>query len=67
MTETAVYRVPGMSCAHCTQAVESEIRAVAGVERANADLESKLVTVTGAELDDTQLRAAIEEAGYEAE
>jgi copper chaperone CopZ len=32
----------------------------------DVDLDSKLVTVRGHELDDMALRAAIEEAGYEA-
>ena len=67
MNETSVLRVPGMSCAHCVDAVEGEIKAVAGVESASADLETKLVTVRGSALDDASLRAAIAEAGYEAE
>lgn len=66
MTET-VFRVPGMSCAHCIEAVEGGLRAVAGVESASADLETKLVTVRGSALDDASLRAAVAEAGYEAE
>jgi copper chaperone len=64
---TLTYRVPGMFCDHCVHAVEDELRAVAGVEQATAELETKLVTVTGSRLDDTALRAAIEEAGYAAE
>jgi copper chaperone len=56
-----------MSCAHCVEAVEGELKAVAGVESASADLETKLVTVRGSALDDASLRAAIAEAGYEAE
>lgn len=67
MTESTVYRVPGMSCAHCTSAVEAEVGGVAGVESVQADLDSKLVTVRGASLDDAAIRAAIDEAGYEAE
>jgi len=67
VNETSVLRVPGMSCAHCVDAVEGEIKAVAGVESASADLETKLVTVRGSALDDASLRAAIAEAGYEAE
>ena len=67
MSETTVLRVPGMSCAHCVRAVEGELAAVAGVEGAAADLETKLVTVHGSALDDAALRAAIGEAGYEAE
>jgi copper chaperone CopZ len=56
-----------MSCGHCVEAVEGELSAVAGVESASADLETKLVTVHGSALDDASLRAAIAEAGYEAE
>lgn len=67
MTEIATYRVPGMSCAHCKAAVESEVGSLAGVEAVDADLDSKLVTVRGERLDDAALRAAIDEAGYEAE
>ena len=65
MSETVTYRIDGMTCGHCTSAVESELARVAGVDRAVADLETKLVTVTGSRLDDEALRAAIEEAGYE--
>jgi copper chaperone CopZ len=67
MTETLTYRVPGMSCGHCVQAVEGELSAVPGVESATADLATKLVTVTGSDLDAAALRAAIVDAGYEAE
>jgi copper chaperone CopZ len=54
-----------MSCAHCTAAIEGEISRVAGFESVSADLDTKLVTVRGAGLSDGDLRAAIEEAGYE--
>lgn len=60
------YTVAGMSCAHCTHAVGSELQEVAGVESVDVDLETKLVVVRGEALDDAALRAAIEEAGYEA-
>ena len=59
------YTVPGMSCTHCEHAVGSELRNVTGVESVDVDFETKLV-VRGSDLDDTALRAAIEEAGYEA-
>lgn len=67
MSETVVYRVPGMHCAHCTRTVEEEVGAVPGVAEVAAELEGKTVTVRGAGLDDAALRAAIAEAGYEAE
>ncbi len=66
MAETMTYRVPGMTCDHCKRAVSGELGAVAGVEGVEVDLDTKLVTVTGEDLDDLRLRAAIEEAGYEA-
>ena len=65
MTEIT-YTVPGMSCGHCEHAVSSELLAIEGVEDVNVDLDTKLVVVRGAALDDTRLRAAIGDAGYEA-
>jgi copper chaperone CopZ len=67
MSETLTYRVPGMSCGHCKAAVSEEVQAVAGVEAVEVDLDTKLVTVSGTALDDTALRAAIDEAGYRVE
>jgi copper chaperone len=66
MSETLVYTVPGMHCGHCERAVSKELSAVAGVESVDVDLESKRVTVVGGHLDDARLRAAIDEAGYDA-
>jgi copper chaperone len=66
MSETITYTVPGMHCDHCTASVSEELDAVPGVESVHVDLETKLVVVRGEGLDDMRLRAAIEEAGYEA-
>jgi copper chaperone CopZ len=66
MSETITYTVAGMTCDHCKHAVSSELSSVAGVAAVEVDLGTKLVTVTGEGLDDSALRAAIEEAGYEA-
>jgi copper chaperone CopZ len=60
------YSVPAMHCAHCERAVTDEVSAVDGVEGVDVDLDTKLVVVRGSGLDDAALRAAIEEAGYEA-
>jgi copper chaperone len=60
------YSVPSMSCGHCERAVSSELQWTPGVESVEVDLETKLVTVRGSDLDDAVLRAAIDEAGYEA-
>ena len=66
MIETVTYTVPGISCGHCERDVSKELSRVAGVESVDVDLASKRVTVAGSELDDARLRAAIDEAGYEA-
>jgi copper chaperone CopZ len=63
---TLTYRVDGMSCAHCVTAVTSEVGQVAGVDAVDVDLGTKLVRVQGAGVDDAAVRAAVDEAGYEA-
>jgi copper chaperone len=64
MTEIT-YTVPDISCGHCKQAVGSELSQIAGVDAVDVDLDTKLVTVHGHDLDDAALRAAIASAGYE--
>jgi copper chaperone len=66
MSETVTYTVPEVHCAHCVLSIREEVSEVGGVENVDVDLDSKVVTVTGHELDDAALRAAIVEAGYEA-
>jgi copper chaperone len=66
MNEDITYRVEEMTCAHCEQAVSRGLSLVQGVESVDIDLDTKRVTVTGEGLDDTDLRRAISDAGYEA-
>jgi copper chaperone len=66
MSDTLEYTVSGMSCAHCVKAVSDEVGGVAGVESVEIDLDTKAVLVRGESLDDTAIRSAIDEAGYEA-
>jgi copper chaperone CopZ len=66
VSETVTYSVPAIHCAHCAMSIREEVSEIEGVEDVAVDLDAKLVTVSGHELDDTALRAAIEEAGYEA-
>ncbi len=61
-----MYTVAGMSCDHCKAAVTEEVLAVGGVASVDVDLDSKRVVVYGQDLDDAAIRAAIDEAGYEA-
>jgi copper chaperone len=67
MTQTIdqlTYSVPGVSCGHCRAAITGEVEKVAGVASVVVDLATKRVTVAG-QLDDSAVRAAIDEAGYD--
>ncbi len=66
MSETLTYTVPAIHCAHCAASIREEVVEVAGVESVEVDLDSKVVGIHGSELSDEALRAAIQEAGYEA-
>jgi copper chaperone len=66
MSETVTYTVPAVNCVHCRMSIVEEVSEVAGVDVVDVDLDRKVVTVSGSGLDDAALRAAIEEAGYEA-
>jgi copper chaperone CopZ len=46
--------------------IREEVSEVEGVEDVAVDLDTKVVTIQGHALDDSALRAAIVEAGYEA-
>jgi copper chaperone len=61
---TRTYAVPGISCTHCRDAIESEVAQVPGVEAVHVAVDHRTVTVTG-DADDAALRAAIDEAGYD--
>ena len=66
MSETAVYTVPAIHCAHCAMSIREEVGEVEGVDEVDVDLDAKVVTIRGRDLDDAELRAAIVEAGYDA-
>jgi copper chaperone len=63
---TASYTVVGMSCGHCVTSVTEEVSQLPGVTAVDVDLASGGLTVTSdAPVDETAVRAAVEEAGYE--
>jgi len=63
---TASYTVVGMTCGHCVNAVTEEVSQVAGVTAVDVDLSSGGLTVTSdSPVDDSAIRAAVEEAGYD--
>lgn len=63
---TRTYEVKGMTCGHCVSAVSGEIGRLGGVTAVDVDLESGTVTVTSdSPLTDSEVREAVDEAGYE--
>ena len=64
---TRTYQVTGMTCGHCASSVASELKALDGVSDVNVDLVAggtSTVTVTSTSaLEDTQVAAALDEAG----
>jgi copper chaperone len=62
---TRTYSVTGMTCAHCVAAVSEEVGAVAGVRSVEVDLASGRMLVRGDGVSDTEVRAAVAEAGYD--
>ena len=60
------YLVEGMSCDHCRIAVTREVGSVDRVQAVEVDLDTKLVRVHGTGIDDAAVRAAIDDAGYDA-
>ncbi|MDN5896316.1 MAG: heavy-metal-associated domain-containing protein [Nocardioides sp.] len=66
MSNTETYTVTGMTCGHCVASVTEEIQEIPGVENVEVALETGAVSVTSREpLDDTVIRSAVEEAGYQ--
>lgn len=57
--------IEGMSCGHCTKAVEESLRSLEQVTDARADVNSKTAEVEGYELKDDELKKAVSDAGYE--
>jgi copper chaperone CopZ len=63
---TATYTVVGMTCGHCVNSVTEEVSQVPGVTGVDVDLSSGGLTVTSdAPVDESAVRAAVEEAGYQ--
>ena len=66
MATTKTYTVTGMTCSHCVNSVDTELRQIPGVTDVKVDLASGAVTVASdAPLDETAVAAAVDEAGYE--
>jgi copper chaperone len=65
MSETT-YTVTGMTCSHCVASVTEEISEIDGVTGVAVDLPTGAVTVSSTQpIDEADVRAAVEEAGYQ--
>ncbi len=66
MSDTRTFTVQGMTCGHCVSSVTEEVQQIPGVERVDVVLGTGAVTVTSTQaFDDSAVRAAVEEAGYQ--
>lgn len=64
---TTEYAVTGMSCAHCENAIRSEVEQIPGVTGVEVSAQSgRLVVSSDAPIADEAVIAAVDEAGYEA-
>jgi copper chaperone CopZ len=59
------YTIKGMSCSHCVLSVREQVSEVAGVTAVDVDLPSARMNVTGHDISDDAVRAAVAAAGYE--
>ena len=58
--------IEGMSCGHCSKHVENALVEVKGVEKVEVSLQDKnAIVVLNQEVDDSKLKEAVEEAGYD--
>ena len=63
---TTTITVQGMTCGHCVAAVTSEVTKLEGVTGVEVDLATVNVAIASdGPLSDAEVRAAIDEAGYE--
>lgn len=56
--------IEGMSCNHCTKAVENALKGLNEVSKVEVSLEEKKAVVEVEKLIDDKLREVIEEEGY---
>ncbi|MEV6609559.1 heavy metal-associated domain-containing protein [Kutzneria sp. NPDC051319] len=60
------YTVQGMTCGHCVSSVTEEVSEVTGVQQVDVDLATGRLTVTSdGDVPAADIRAAVEEAGYQ--
>ena len=66
MNTTITYSVPGISSGHCEAAIIEQLAGLRGIAAVAVDLDAQIVRVSGPQIGDAAVIAAIYEAGYEA-
>lgn len=65
MSDITEYTVQGMTCTSCATKVSSAVNQVPGVITTDVDLATGTLKVTGPDVEDTAVRTAITDAGYQ--
>lgn len=64
---TSEYEVAGMTCGHCEVSVRDEVAQIAGVDDIQVSARTgRLVVTASRAIDDAEVVAAVNEAGYTA-
>jgi len=58
--------IEGMSCSHCSESVKKALSKLSGVKAVNVDLNKKIAVVDVDNVEDSILKEAVNEAGFEA-
>ena len=65
-TQTSEYTVTGMTCGHCVASVTEEVQEISGVTNVQVDVPTGSLRLTSEQpVSDADVRAAVEEAGYQ--
>ena len=63
--ETKTFKVPAIHCAHCVHTIKMEVGDIPGVDRVDADQDTRMVTVAWHEPADwDKIRATLVEINY---
>ncbi len=60
-----IYSVTGMSCNHCKNKVETNLRTLPGVDTVEADIVNNKVTLKGSNINSQQVQQTILLLGYQ--
>jgi len=64
---TRTLKIKGMSCGHCVMSLKKEFEKIDGLTVHSVEIGSARVSWNGQEIDETMLKAAVNEAGFKLE